>query len=51
MLTKNLLSFLLLAGASAPPYNVVCISITSSDELLSPAAAVVSDVPHPLYWQ
>jgi hypothetical protein len=37
-------------GAGAPPQCVVCVGITPNDELLFPAAAVISDVPHFFEW-
>jgi hypothetical protein len=33
-------------AAGATPQCVVCIGITSNDELLFPAMTVVNDVPH-----
>jgi hypothetical protein len=37
-------------GAGASPQCVVCFGITSNDELLFPAVAVVSDVHHFFGW-
>jgi hypothetical protein len=37
-------------AAGTPLQCVVCIGITSNDELLFPATAVVNDMPHFLGW-
>jgi hypothetical protein len=38
-------------GAGSAPKCVMCVAITPNDQLLFPAVAVVSDVPHfPGWW-